>query len=92
VARISGKDLVRISGTRSGFALELGTPLERGDDPRLYLPSQKLCREIRDAGYDGIRYPSAMKQDGTNVVLFDPAKAEFVESRLVRVTDVAVTY
>jgi RES domain-containing protein len=83
---------VEIAGLLRSFAIALGTPLARGDDPNLYLPSQKLCREIREAGYDGIRYPSAMKEGGSNLVLFDPARVDFMRSRLVKVTAVEVKY
>ncbi len=75
------------------FGEELGRPLRRADDPKNYLPCQKLVRRIRKSGfYDGIRYPSAMAAGGTNVVLFDPAFVDIGAPKLVEVTQVGVTY
>jgi len=75
------------------FGEELGRPLRRADDSNDYLPCQKLVRRIRKSGiYDGIPYPSAMSEGGTNVVLFDPALADIGPSKLVEVKQIAVTY
>lgn len=74
------------------FAEELGRPLRRSDDYQEYLPSQMLVHRIRAAGYDGIRYPSAMDRDGTNVVLFDPTAMEVKLSWLVEVTDIGLAF
>lgn len=75
------------------FGKELGKPLRRADNASDYLPSQNLVRRIRQSGfYDGIRYPSAMAPDGTNIVLFEPRTAWVGPSRLVEVTCVGVTY
>jgi len=77
----------------AAFGEELGRPVRRADDARDYLPCQKLVRRIRASGfYDGIRYPSAMVEGGTNVVLFDPAVADIGPSKLVEVTQVGVAY
>jgi hypothetical protein len=75
------------------FGDELGRPLRRADDPKDYLPCQKLVRRIRQSGfYDGIRYPSAMAPNGTNIVLFDPTVADIGPSKLVEVVQVGITY
>lgn len=71
---------------------QMAKPLEWNDDQRDYIPCQNLSQAIRDAGYDGIRYPSAMHPAGTNVVLFDPAVVTFETSRLVKVAEVKVSY
>src|SRR5207249_2883866 len=77
----------------AAFGEELGRPIRRADDPKDYLPCQKLVHRIRASGfYDGIRYPSAMAPSGTNVVLFDATVAEIGASKLVEVKDVGVTY
>jgi hypothetical protein len=36
-------------------------PLERPDDAYGYVPSQKLSDIIKSAGFDGVRYRSAME-------------------------------
>lgn len=75
------------------FGEELGRPLRREDDIQDYLPSQKLVRRIRESGfYDGIRYPSAMASNGSNIVIFDPGLAHIGSSKLVEVHEVAITY
>jgi hypothetical protein len=75
------------------FANEMSLPLERLDDEEThYLPTQKLAEHIRARGFDGIRYPSALNQDGTNVVFFDPAIVAIGSSRLIRVKDTKVEY
>ena len=76
----------------AAFAEELARPLRRSDDYREYLPSQMLVRRIRAAGYDGIRYPSAMNLGGKNLVIFDPTAAEIGPSQLVEVRDVRVEF
>jgi len=42
--------------------------------------------------HDGIRYPSALNPDGTNVVFFDPTVADVFASKLVTITGIKVTY
>lgn len=75
------------------FGEELGKPLRRDDDPRDYVPCQKLARHIRNCGfYDGIRYPSAMRSNGTSIVLFDPDIVEVGPSKIVEVKELRLTY
>jgi RES domain-containing protein len=74
------------------FAEDLGTPLDRGDDTSTYLPSQSLTDAVRDAGFDGIRYPSAMQRGESNIVLFDPVNVEFIRSKLVEITEVVIKF
>lgn len=54
------------------FGEEMSRPLERDDDQTHYVPSQSLAHYVRDAHYDGIRYPSALNPEGKNLVFFDP--------------------
>jgi hypothetical protein len=75
------------------FGEELGRPLRRADDPRDYLPCQKLVHRIRECGfYDGIRYPSAMAPAGTSVVIFDPDLVRIGQSKLIEVLDMGLSY
>lgn len=74
------------------FGKDLATPLRRSDDVTEYLPSQNLSDSVRLAGFDGIRYPSAMNRGGSNLVLFEPACTKFINSQLVEVTDVVVAF
>ena len=74
------------------FAEELSRPLIRADDPTDYLPSQRLASYIESRGFDGIRYPSAMRIGGSNVVFFDPKKLEFVDSSLVQIMGIKIDF
>lgn len=83
---------LQLNGLFRAFAVDLETPLNRGDDTSIYLPCQNLTDAVRAEGFDGIRYPSAMRPGGSNVVLFDPANVEYVDSKLVEVTGVEVEF
>ncbi len=83
---------VEFSDLLQSFSEALSTPLARSDDISDYLPSQKLSEYAERLHYDGVRYPSAMADDGVNVVLFDPSTVDILDSRLVEVTFVKVGY
>jgi len=74
------------------FAEELATPLRQKDDVIDYLPSQRLVQVFKNAGVDGIRYPSAMAPEGTNIVLFNPALVEIGNSELFEVKEISIKY
>lgn len=57
---------------------QLARPIQPNDQELDYLPTQYLAEVILDAGYDGIRYRSAMDSAGVNVMFFDPGKLKFV--------------
>jgi hypothetical protein len=83
---------VEIQSLLRAFGEEMSLPLERDDDPVHYRPCQRLGEYIRGAGYNGIRYPSALSPDGTNVVFFDPVVAATGESKLVKITQNTLRY
>jgi len=58
-------------GLLNRFAEELSRPVMPHEADVLYRPTQHLCDVIREGGFDGIAYPSAMGP-GYNVVLFNP--------------------
>lgn len=72
------------------FAEALSTPLARSDDIADYRPSQKLCEYVEQLGYEGVRYPSALAENGVNIVFFDPSQLDVLDSRLVEVTSIRV--
>lgn len=76
----------------AAFGEEMSRPLERDDDESHYIPSQRLVHYVRDARYDGVRYPSALNPEGKNLVFFDPAIAEIGDSKLVRITEANLKY
>ena len=57
----------------------------------LYKPTQHLCDLIREAGYEGIAYRSAMGH-GSNLVLFDPSAGEPFDVTYVRVRELRFDY
>lgn len=68
----------------------LNSVLSEPVDPKAseieYVPSQYLAEVILNAGYDGIRYQSAIFPTGMNIVFFDAAGIEIDEkTRLVTV-------
>jgi len=75
-----------------GFADEMSRPQQREDDLTHYTPCQKLCDQLADAGIEGIRYLSALYDNGTNVLLFDPTIAEVQGSHLVEIRAVSVEF
>lgn len=75
-----------------GLGEEMAKPLTRDDDEAHYLPSQVLAEFVQVSGYDGIRYPSAMRPRGTSVVLFDPEVMTIGASKLVWVKSISVKF
>jgi hypothetical protein len=76
----------------AAFGEEMSRPLERDDDEAHYIPSQRLAHYVRDARYDGIRYPSALNPDGKNLVFFNPEIVKIGNSKLVRITESHLKY
>ena len=83
---------VEIESLLNAFAEEMSRPLERDEDQTHYVPCQALAEFIKNAKFDGIRYPSALNPDGHNIILFDPGVADFRDSKLVTITEVSLAY
>jgi len=83
---------IEMAEFRVALGKTLGRPLDRSDNPFEYMPTQKLAVYIRNNGFEGIRYPSAMNFGGTNVVIFDISKVEIGKSRLIEVKGIQVEY
>lgn len=71
---------------------QLSQPVNPEADEIEYVPTQYLAEVILNAGFDGIRYRSAVRKDGTNLVFFEPEALEVVDPGLVEVTSISVTY
>ena len=69
------------------LAEELSRPALREVNDSVYLSTQHLCDWVKQAGYDGIEYPSAMGK-GFNVALFDPANAVPLDIRYIRIREI----
>lgn len=71
-------DVIQIATLLGSLGNALAKPIHPDDSGTEYVPTQYLSEVIRSAGYDGMCFGSALEEDGTNVVIFDP--------RSVRVT------
>jgi RES domain-containing protein len=67
------------------LADEMSAPTIADDDKKLYFSTQFLSDWVRQAGYDGIEYPSAMGP-GANLVVFNPDKVNCLGVNYVRVS------
>ncbi len=54
-------------------------------DVSTYIPTQFLAEEIKQMGFDGLRFKSSLHAGGVNVVLFNPDDCEAVSSDVVTV-------
>ena len=54
-------------------------------DASKYLPTQYIAEEIKNMGFDGLRFRSSLNKNGFNVVLFNPDDCVAVSSDLVEV-------
>ena len=65
-------------------------------NPQDYIPTQYLCEYLRQKGFDGIRYKSAVSPEGTNLIIFYTDSADkaykIVESRVFEVENVDINF
>ncbi len=65
-------------------------------NPQDYIPTQYLCEYLRQKGFDGIRYKSAVSPEGTNLIIFDTDSADkaykIVESRVFEVENIGINF
>lgn len=54
-------------------------------DATKYLPTQYIAEEIKNMGFDGLRFRSSLHNEGINVVIFNPEICNAVSSELVEV-------
>lgn len=57
------------SGDLYAISKEFSQPNYGKEDD--YVPTQYLCEYLREKGFDGIRYKSAVSPDGINLIIFD---------------------
>lgn len=74
------------------FSSDLSIPLSREDDDDDYKQTQALSDIIRHHGFAGIRYTSALQPNGTNIVLLNVNDAEILDSKLVRIEEVTISF
>lgn len=49
-------------------------------DENYYKPTQVVSNYIKALGFDGIRYPSSLKKDGKNIIIFDDFDIQYEEN------------
>lgn len=54
-------------------------------DASKYLSTQYIAEEIKNMGFDGLRFRSSLNKNGYNIVLFNPDDCVAVSSDLVEV-------
>lgn len=92
---INGNHLVeRLSYGRYMALLgrELSKPTRTSDNQLEYIPTQYLCDFVKSMGLAGVRYRSSLASGGNNLVVFDEANIECVESYLVDVRSMSLDY
>lgn len=59
-------------------------------DASKYLPTQYIAEEIKNMGFDGLRFRSSLHKEGYNVVLFNPEDCVAISSDLVEVKEIGL--
>lgn len=59
-------------------------------DPAKYIATQFLAEEIKNMGFDGLRFNSSLNIGGINVVLFDPDVCKAVSSEWVEIKGIHI--
>jgi len=57
-----------------------------------YVFGQYVAERLKNVGFDGIRYESAMNMSGINVALFDQKNTAFISSKLIEITELRCKY
>lgn len=79
---------IEMSSLLARVAEELSRPLIPDEQERLYLVSQYFADIVRSAGWDGIKYPSAMG-NGYHLVLYNAGAVVASAPRYVRVRGIS---
>ena len=62
------------------------------NDTRFYRITQHMAHLLQERGFDGIKYRSAMRSGGYNILLFDDKKVKFLSSEIVSINDVKIDF
>ena len=69
---------------------DLSKPLRSFDSELEYVPTQYICEYFKDSGADGIMFKSSVREEGKNLVLFYPEKAECVDVHPYEVNKISI--
>jgi RES domain-containing protein len=70
-----------------GYAFAV--PADPNESHLTYAPTQILAEVLREEGYDGVLYRSAMHPSGSNITLFDTTRARLFRCELHEVSSVS---
>lgn len=62
------------------------------EDDGFYKITQILSHKIKEKNLDGILYRSALKKDGSNILLFDEKDVKYTSTDIIRINDIAIDY
>ncbi len=66
-------DNSNINNFRKMISNFFSTPYAPGDTELEYLPTQYIAEFIKNKGFDGVKYKSAMNDKGSNLCIFSPS-------------------
>ena len=75
----------------SSLASKISEP-NTDNDESFYHITQYMAHAIKDKGYDGILYQSALCKGKNNILLFDESVVDFIASEITEIQDVRVSY
>ena len=84
--------------TKSGdlYAISKEFSYPNYGNPQDYIPTQYLCEYLRQKGFDGIRYKSAVSLERINLIIFDTDIADkaykIIESRVFKVENIDIDF
>ena len=74
---------------RDRISKDLSKPMRRYDSELEYIPTQFICEYIKNfTGAKGIRFRSALHEQGNNIVFFEPKLMECKAVRKVKITSI----
>ncbi len=78
----------------NNFAVIVDSIAEANSDEleSFYYLTQELTHYIQKEGFDGILYKSAVKSDGSNILLFNQGNIKFVSSSVVTIDNINIQY
>lgn len=91
-------DLQDVSKYEDIADFELGNLISKISEPNtdndlaFYRITQRLSHYIKSQGLDGIVYNSSIRQDGINVLLFNPKSVKFTETSVISIDSIKIDY
>lgn len=71
---------------------DMSKPKRSTDSELEYIPTQYICEFLKLKKYDGVCFHSSLKSGGVNIVLFKTENVDCVETKLVKILNVDISY